>query len=263
MPTSEFRDLHRQPQILRLPNVWDVASAKLFESLGAQAIATTSAGVSWAAGYADGSKLPTSVALGTVKKLSRAVKVPLTIDIEDGYYESPSQVAELVIQLAELGVAGINIEDGKQPVDLLQAKITAIRDRLARRKLDLFINARTDVFLARLVPDADLLGESVARAKRYAEAGADGIFVPGIVDSEQIRSLVSATSLPLNVLAWQGLPDAAHLKQLGVARLSAGSSIAAAVWGHAARLAKEFLETGDSQKIKGQISFEKMQDLFG
>ena len=262
MSASNFRALHTQPEVLRLPNVWDIASAKLFESVGAPAIATTSAGVSWASGYADGSKLPPSVVLDTAKKLSRAVKVPLTVDIEDGYYESPSQVAELVTKLAEFGVAGINIEDGRKSADLLQAKITAIRDRLVERRLDLFINARTDVFLARLVRDSELLGESIARTKQYAQAGADGIFVPGIVDPGHIRSLVLATPLPLNVLAWQGLPDATHLKQLGVARLSAGSSIAAAVWGHAAQLAHDFLETGDSSKIKGQIAFSKMQGLF-
>lgn len=261
-PASRFRALHRQSQVLRLPNAWDHASARLFENAGALAIATTSAGVSWASGYADGSRMPVSVVVDVAASIGRALKVPLTIDMEDGYSDSPIKVADLAVQLADLGVSGINLEDGNRPSELLQRKIAAIRDALERCNLDLFINARTDVYLAKLVEESALLGETVARTKRYAQAGADGIFVPGLSDSNQIRTLVEATSLPLNVLAWQGLPDAAHLGQLGVKRLSAGSSIALAIWGQAEKLAREFLEGGDSQKIVGQLPYSVMQNLF-
>jgi len=260
---SEFRKLHEKPQILRLPNAWDVGSARLFESIGALAIATTSAGVSWAAGYADGSNMPTSLVVGFAETLGRTLKVPFTVDIEDGYSDSPVSVAELALRLADAGVAGINIEDGKKPVEILQRKIAAIRDYLARNNVDVFINARTDVFLARLVKESDLLGEAIAREKRYAEVGADGIFVPGLVDKSQVAEMAAAGSLPLNVLAWKNLPNAAELQQLGVKRLSAGSSIALAMWGIAERTARQFLETGDSDKITDQLPFSAMQSLFG
>lgn len=259
---SRFRKLHEGPQVLRLPNVWDVGSARLFESLGAQAIATTSAGVSWAAGYADGSNMPTSLVVGFAETLGRLLRVPLTVDIEDGYSDSPVKVAEFALRLADAGVAGINIEDGKKPVEILQRKIAAIRDYLARNNVDLFINARTDVFLARLVKESDLLSEAATREKQYADVGADGIFVPGLVDKKQIAEMAKASSLPLNVLAWKNLPNAAELQQLGVKRLSAGSSIALAIWGNAERLGKEFLETGDSDKITDQLSYSAMQSLF-
>ncbi len=106
---SRFRNLHKKPEVLRLPNAWDVGSAKLFESIGALAIATTSAGASWSCGYADGSRMPTSVVVGFAEILGRTLKVPLSVDIEDGYSDSPVEVAELALRLADAGVAGINI----------------------------------------------------------------------------------------------------------------------------------------------------------
>src|SRR5712664_801316 len=120
--TAYFRQLHSSGQILRLPNAWDVASAKLFEALGAKAIATTSGGVAWTLGYADGNKLPAGLAIALAANLGRVLNVPLTVDIESGYFDDPAKVAELALQLVDVGVAGINIEDGGEPVELLERK---------------------------------------------------------------------------------------------------------------------------------------------
>jgi 2-methylisocitrate lyase-like PEP mutase family enzyme len=260
--TACFRELHSNGHILRLPNAWDVASAKLFESLGATAIATTSAGAAWALGYADGNKLPAGLAIALAANLGRILNVPLTIDIESGYSDDPAKVAELAMQLVDVGVAGINIEDGGGPVELLERKLWAIKDALAQYGSDLFVNARTDVFLAQLVPPSEMLNEALTRAKKYAAAGADGIFVPALAQREHIEKVVAGIELPVNLLAWRGLPDAATLERLGVKRLSAGSGIALVAWDHAERAAREFLETGQSERLTGRLPYAQMQGLF-
>jgi 2-methylisocitrate lyase-like PEP mutase family enzyme len=260
--SPSFRELHRGGSLLRLPNAWDAASATLFESLGASAIATTSAGVAWSQGWRDGSTMPVEVVVAFAANLARVLTKPLSVDIEDGYSDEPSQVAALAVRLAEAGVAGINLEDGAKPSDLLARKIEAIRAALARRGLDLFVNARTDVFLAQLAPEGQRVSETLARGQRYREAGADGLFVPALVAPEQITAVVEGVALPINLLAWSGLPDAEGLQALGVRRLSAGSGITQVIWGQAEKLAADFLQGGDSSKLAGQIAYGRMQGLF-
>jgi 2-methylisocitrate lyase-like PEP mutase family enzyme len=239
-----------------------LGSARLFESLGAPAIATTSAGTSWALGYADG-HMEAGVVVDLASRLAGMLKVPLTVDIEDGFSDDPAKVAEVALRLADVGVAGINIEDGDKPPDLLARKISVIKITLATRGMDLFINVRTDVFLSPLVPEADRVTEAIERARHYARSGADGFFVPGLMQRGQIEEVVAGVSLPLNLMAWDGLPNAATLQTLGVKRLSAGSGIAQVIWGHAAQLGRAFLETGRSETLTGQIPYPQMQALFG
>ena len=260
--TAYFRQLHSSGQILRLPNAWDVASAKLFEGLGAKAIATTSGGVAWTLGYADGNKLPAGLAIALAANLGRVLNVPLTVDVESGYSDDPAKVAELALQLVDVGVAGINIEDGREPVELLVRKIAAIKDALAKHGGDLFVNARTDVFLAQLVSPSQAVAETLTRAKKYEAAGADGIFVPAMSQREHIEQVVAHVTLPINLLTWKCLPDAANLERLGVKRLSTGTSVALMTFGHAERTAKEFLETGQSEGLTGPVSYSQMQGLF-
>jgi 2-methylisocitrate lyase-like PEP mutase family enzyme len=260
--TARFRELHRAGRILRLANVWGLASAKLIERAGASAIATTSAGVAWALGYGDGYRLPVGDAIGLAARLAQAVNVPLTIDIENGYSEVPSMVGDMVVQLATVRVAGINIEDSSKPADMLERKIGAIKDAIHRRGLDVFINARIHVYLNQLGPPPEMLAEALVRAKKYAEAGADGIFVPGLTQSEHITRLVENTALPLNLMVSDGLPDAARLEHLGVRRLSTGSAIAQVAYRHTQQTAREFLETGQIGNPKGPVSYSQMQRLF-
>ncbi len=259
---ATFRGLHANATLLRLPNAWDAASAKLFESLGATAIATTSAGVAWSQGYADGYAMPVDVVLAYAKNLVRVLQVPLSVDMEDGYSDDPAQVADLAARLAEVGVAGINLEDGRKPAQLLARKAEAIRERLAKDGLDLFVNARTDVVLARLVDEGSQVEEAIARGNLYRSAGVDGLFVPGLTDAAQIKAVVAGVALPLNLMAWGGLANATQLEALGVKRLSAGSGIPQVLWGHAAKLATDFLQGGESDKLQGQIPYGQMQSLF-
>ena len=187
-----FRTLHAQG-VLRLANAWDAGSARLIESLGAPAIATTSAGVAWARGYVDGDALPMQCLLDTAKDIARVIRVPLTVDMESGYSDDPAVVADNVVRAAETGAVGINIEDGSGPPDALCAKLSRIRDALASRGLDVYINARTDVYLRALAPPDARVAMVLERAARYREAGADGLFVPGVTQADAIGQIASST----------------------------------------------------------------------
>ncbi|WP_233839095.1 isocitrate lyase/PEP mutase family protein [Paraburkholderia sp. ZP32-5] len=257
-----FRKLHDNVVPLRLPNAWDAGSARLIESLGAQAVATTSAGFAWALGYADGRQLPTDEVVGEVRRIMRVLKVPLTVDIENGYSDDPASVARFVMQLVDLGIAGINIEDGPDDPALLEAKLAAIRDALAKSGNDLYVNARCDVFLASLVDKPLQVDESIARGKRYVSAGADGLFLPALSEPHDIEKIVAAVRAPLNVMVVPGLADAQTLGRLGVRRLSAGGAITQLVFDQTRTLAKRFLHDGESEPLGNGMAYSEIQGLF-
>ncbi len=239
--TGKFRALHARERILFLPNVWDAASAAIARSVGAEAIATTSAGVAWACGFADGDVLPRASLRFAVAAIARVCdSLPLSVDLEGGYSNDPAEVADLVVSLAEMGVAGINIEDGTSPPDTLVAKIAAIKRAARASGVDVFVNARTDVYLLEIATGDAALRESCERAKRYAHAGADGIFVP-YAEPEAIGTIAESTELPLNILACRGLPPNDALYSRGVRRLSAGSGIALWAYGTGRNAAEEFV----------------------
>jgi 2-methylisocitrate lyase-like PEP mutase family enzyme len=256
-----FRRLHRGSAPLVLPNAWDAGSAALIESLGAQAIATTSAGVCWARGYPDGDTLPVDELVAAARAMARVVRVPLSVDMESGYSNEPSAVAELAARLNDVGAVGINIEDGTQAPELLCRKIEAIRGRTGP---GLFINARVDVVL-RSIAKRDAAVEAVCRrAEGYRAAGCDGIFVPGLAELASMAAIAQAIApLPLNVMLLPGLSNPALLHEHGVRRLSAGSSLSLAAMSHAARLTKELL-AGNGEALYGPagVGYGAMNALF-
>jgi len=259
---AAFRRLHQGSKILLLANCWDAGSARLTESLGARAVATTSAGVAWALGYPDGDKLPLDLLVTAVERITRAVALPLSVDMEGGYGKTPKAVGAAVGRIIAAGAVGMNIEDGSGSPDLLCRKIAQVKQTAKRKRVDFFVNARTDIYLRGLVPEAKRVAETLARAKRYRDAGADGLFVPGLTDPAAIRTIASEAGLPLNLLAWQGLAPAAELEKLGVRRLSAGSGIAEAAWGRAAKLAKDFLRDGESNPLsEGAMEYGEINAL--
>jgi 2-methylisocitrate lyase-like PEP mutase family enzyme len=259
-----FHRLHEGPEPLLLPNAWDAGSARLMESLGAKAVATTSAGVAWTHGYPDGDVLPVRMLVSTIVAIARAVRVPLTVDVEGGYSDDPAAVEETVARIVEAGAVGINIEDGASSPDLLCLKIERAMRAGQHFGIDLFVNARTDVYLHGLAPEDKRVAETLSRAKLYRNAGASGIFVPGVRDAGEIKAIAADAGLPLNVMAWPGLPAAAELAQLGVRRLSAGGGIAQALWGKAATLAGDFLKTGRSEPLgEGAMPYPTVNALFG
>ena len=234
-----FRSLHLASEPLLLPNAWDAGSAALIESLGAKAIATTSAGLCWARGYADGGSLPAEELVAAAQSIARVVRVPLSVDMESGYSGDPRAVADLAVRLADIGAVGINIEDGAEPPELLIGKIEAIRRAAGP---GLFINARTDVLLRSLATGDAALDAVCRRSASYLAAGCDGIFVPGLADLNAMATIARAiVPRPLNVMLLPKLPALTVLHQHGVRRLSAGSALAQAALGHVAKLTSQFL----------------------
>ncbi|HKW45496.1 MAG TPA: isocitrate lyase/phosphoenolpyruvate mutase family protein [Candidatus Eremiobacteraceae bacterium] len=259
--STSLRYLHRRDHILVLPNAWDPASAAVFETLGAEAIATTSAGFAWANGCSDGEILPRRMLLDGVAAIARVTKIPLTVDVEGGYSDDPVEVADLIRSLLGATRAdGINIEDGDDAPALLENKIRAIRQTAEQCGADLFINARVDVYLKDLVDREHALEATLERAARYEVAGCDGIFVPGVSDAREIAAVVRSTALPVNVLAWPGLPTLDDLRKLGVRRLSAGSAIALRAFDFARTLGADFLARG-AAAIPFETSILKSADL--
>jgi len=259
---AEFRRLHKGPKILVLANCWDAGSARLIESLGARAMATTSAGVAWALGYPDGDALPLDLLVASVAGMTRVIKVPLTVDMEGGYGKTPKAVGAAVGRIIMAGAIGMNIEDGNASPELLCRKITEAKRTAKRLGVNFFVNARTDVYLRELVPPAQRVAETLARAKRYRDAGADGLFVPGAAQAVEIRSISDGAGLPVNLLAWPGLAPSVELQKLGVRRLSAGSAIPQVAAATALAKAKAFLRDGDSGPLReGAMTYGELNTL--
>jgi 2-methylisocitrate lyase-like PEP mutase family enzyme len=250
-----FARLHKPGEPLLLPNAWDVASAVTIAAAGAKAIATTSAGVAWSLGVPDGAELGAELAATAVARIAAAVDVPVSADIEAGYED----LAATVSAVLRAGAVGVNIEDSRAGVLLAPAE-QAGRLRQARAVADdaglpLWINARTDVFLA----GSGRLDEALARSAAYAEAGADSLFVPGLVDPAGIAAL-AAGPLPVAVMAWPGAPSAAELAAAGAVRISLGSAIAQAAYQVAARAAAELLNDGTYASIADSIDYGTMNN---
>ena len=215
-----FKALHQQSEPLILTNVWDAASAAIIQASGARAIATSSAALAWSLGYPDGQALPKAALLDAVNNILRLSRVPVTIDIESGYSQDPDEVAAFVAQLAELGVAGINIEDGSAGVAEMVAKIKAIRAH--PRCQGLFINARTDVYLLGLASGDAAVAMTIDRLTQYQAAGADGGIFPGANQVETAKRLSAAVDMPLNFMLLNEQMDIDELFGAGVQRFSTG-----------------------------------------
>ena len=261
-----LRALHAQPPLV-LANAWDAGSAVAIEAAGAKAIATTSAGVSWAAGVADAGGLSRAAALDALRRIVAAVSVPVSADIESGYGATAEEVAFTIDEVLAAGAVGVNLEDSPGPrgAPLLEPDVQAERLAAARHAaqaagVDLCINARTDTYLAAIGTASERLGATMARAERYAAAGADVLFVPGVVDPEVIRALVSGP-LPINVMAGPGAPTVAELAALGVARISVGSAVAQAAYGVAAAATRELLGSGTYGALENAIGYGELNDL--
>jgi 2-methylisocitrate lyase-like PEP mutase family enzyme len=261
-----LRDLHAQPPLV-LPNAWDPGSAVAIEAAGAKAIATTSAGVSWAVGVPDGGGLGRSAALDALRRIVASVSLPVTADIESGYGATPDEVAATVAEFIAAGAVGVNIEDspGVDGAPLLDPgaqaeRLAAAREAAKATDVDLCINARTDTYLAGVGAEDQRLADTMARAERYAAAGADVLFVPGVVDPTVIRTLVSGP-LPVNVMVYPGAPTVAELAALGVTRISVGSGVAQAAYGLAAAAARELLGTGTYESLRDAMGYGELNDL--
>ncbi|HEV2343099.1 MAG TPA: isocitrate lyase/phosphoenolpyruvate mutase family protein [Actinocrinis sp.] len=261
--------LHRRGEPLILANAWDVASARLVEEAGAKAVATTSAGVAWSLGAADGDRLGVEAAVALVARVAAAVSVPVTADIENGFAQTPSGVASTIRAVLAAGAVGVNLEDavylesGVRLRDTAQQaeRIAAAREAAAAAGVNLFINARIDTYLLAVGGPAEQLDATVARAAAFVAAGASGVFVPGVVDPATISALVSAIDAPLNILAGPSAPPIPELAALGVARISLGSSIAAAAYALVSRAAREAFGEGTYTEIGQALGYGQLNEI--
>jgi 2-methylisocitrate lyase-like PEP mutase family enzyme len=259
---ASFRALHDGDSILVLPNAWDAASARLVEAAGARAVATSSAAVAWAHGYADGEQLPTATLLAAVREIVRVVTVPVSIDLEAGYHAEPEAIGDLVAAVLAAGAVGINLEDGRGAPELLAAKIAVAKKVAARAGVDLFVNARTDVYLKDLAQGEAAVTETLRRAPIYRQAGADGLFVPAVVSPAAIGAIAEGAQLPLNVMVRPTLPSLPELSRLGVRRVSAGCAIAQAALGLARKATRELLDGSYSALYVDPIPVPELNGWF-
>jgi len=266
----QFRQLHRGPGVLILPNAWDVASARIFEDAGFPAIATTSAGIAFSLGYPDGQRIQREEMLARIGRMVRAVHVPVTADVESGYGSSPEDTVRTTRELIQVGAIGMNLEDASgrrdQPLSSLESaveKIKAAREVAVEMRAQLVINARTDVFLLPGGnPEADY-SEALRRLLAFRDAGADCVFAPGLQDAETIGRLAKAVECPLNILAGPGTPSIPELGELGVARVSIGSGAMRATLGLLRRMSEELRTSGTYSAMEGAVPYAEVNTLLG
>lgn len=236
-----FKNLHEATDLFILPNAWNAKSALLFQEKNFPAIATSSAAVANSLGYEDGEKMPFADYLFVIKRILACVRVPVTVDMEMGYGKSDEEIFTNILRLLDLGVAGINIEDSiidktnrmLKDAQLFAKTIEHIKNKLASKNSDLFINVRCDTFILNV---ENKLEETLHRLKMYEKTGADGIFLPCICTETDIAEAVSHTKLPVNVMCIPGLPGFDTLNKLGVKRVSMGPFLFNKVYAHAVDL---------------------------
>jgi 2-methylisocitrate lyase-like PEP mutase family enzyme len=222
---TKFHQLHQQEHPLILLNCWDAISAKGFENAGAPAVATTSAGIAWAMGYRDGEKIPLSLLFTIIERITQCVSIPVSVDFESGFATDNETLTNNIKKLLSLGVVGINIEDSFDErliaTEDQVKKISAIRETADTYGIPLFINARTDIYWLNCFDEKQQYWQTLHRLSAYRDAGADGIFVPGLTDSLVIENIATAIGLPVNVLSGTWLKEIK--KTRGISRISTGS----------------------------------------
>jgi 2-methylisocitrate lyase-like PEP mutase family enzyme len=257
---AAFMALHQAPEGFVLPNAWDAGSARILEQVGFPALATTSAGIAWSCGLADGGRLDRDSMLEQVGRIVAAVGVPVTADLESGY----DDVGTTVRLAVEAGAVGGNLED---QVGGVLFGIDEATDRIAAARTaapagTFVLNARTDTWFGGAT--GDVFTETVERATRYVEAGADCVFVPGVVEEDDIRRLAAAVPAPLNVVAGlASVTDAHTLFSLGVRRVSLGGSLARAAYSYLERAGRELLDSGTLGFLDGAMPYADLQSRFG
>ncbi len=229
-----FKELHYQNSPLLICNVWDVPSAKLAEKLNFQAMGTSSAAIAATLGYADGEQMAFKELERVVRSIKSTTTLPLSVDLEAGYSQKPHKITDHIKCLYDLGVAGLNIEDSVVDENrhimegaVFAGRLGEIKNLMERQHIDMFLNVRTDTYV---IPHAEPLKETLERIPLYQSSGADGIFVPGLQKTVEIRAVVESTSLPINLMCMPELPDFDNLKEIGVKRLSMGNFLFEAMY---------------------------------
>lgn len=267
---KEFHEMHSSNQILILPNAWDAGGAVIFEKEGFAAIGTTSAGISYSLGVSDGEFISIDDVLDTVTKIQKRITIALSVDCERGYGKTNEEIVQNIKAIIQAGAVGINIEDGlSSNCELInideQCKI--IEDICTlKNELDInfVINARTDAFWLKIgETKEEQLSLSIKRANRYLKAGADCVFVPGVLTKADIEILVHHIHGPVNIIATPTSPNIQELQELGVSRVSLGSGPVRASLAIIKNIANEIIKEGTFHNMyKTTIAYDKANYLF-
>ena len=263
---AKFRDLHASGCFV-IPNPWDVGSARYLQRLGFQALATTSAGFAFARGVPDGAA-PLAEMLEHIGEMVAATDLPVNADFGNGFADAPERVAENVRACIETGVAGLSIEDatGNRGAPLYDFELAVDRMRAARAAIDgsgtgVLLTGRAECYLVR---HRDAFEESLRRLRAYGEAGADVLYAPGVTKREEIAAVVEAVQpKPVNLLVSSaaGL-TVSEVAEMGVRRISVGSSLARAAWSGFVKAAKEIAENGTFEGFRGLTPYEELNEVF-
>ncbi|HEX3410384.1 MAG TPA: isocitrate lyase/phosphoenolpyruvate mutase family protein [Stellaceae bacterium] len=264
-----FRNKHRGPRLLLLPNAWDAMSARVFVAAGFDAIATTSGGVAWSLGYADGEQTPWAEVVAATARIVGAARAAVTADIEAGYGETPDAVMRSVAEIIGAGAVGVNLEDGtphgpipiRSPADAAD-RIRAAREAAKAAGVPIVINGRTDLYLRNIGDEASRFDETVERGRAYLAAGADCVYPIGLRDPATMGRLVQALGAPININVRAGSPSVAELEALGVARASTASQMALMAMSMTRQITDELRATGRFDTLAPAVSQADAQRLF-
>jgi 2-methylisocitrate lyase-like PEP mutase family enzyme len=263
-----FRAMHLGPRLLLLANAWDAMSARLIAEAGFPAIATTSGGVAWALGYADGEAAPWDEIVAATGRMARAVTVPVTADIEAGFGDTPEAVGRSIGQIIGAGAVGVNLEDGMRgavPIRTVEdaaARIRAAREAARAAGVPIVINARTDLYIKHIGDEANRFEEAVVRSRAYLAAGADCFYPIGLRDPATIGRLTKAVGAPVNINVRAGHPSVPELEALGVRRASTATAVTLVAADLIRNIARGLLETGRFDAVSPKIGHPEMQQLF-
>lgn len=265
---EKFHALHHSGETLLLFNVWDCLSAKIAEQAGFPAVATSSAGVAWANGRADGEQLPPQQAVEAIQRIAAVVQVPVTADIEGGYFKKDiNAFCNFINQIIDAGAVGINLEDGNghsENLNSIKLQTTLIQAAKAcgrKKGINLFVNARTDSMLLSKNTD-EKIRLCIERAQAFTLAGADGIFIPFVKDMDTVAHLKSGISLPLNILLTETL-NLTELEKLKVNRVSTGARPIMAIAGQIKKIATSLKQNKDIQSLfTSETSYAELNNWF-
>jgi 2-methylisocitrate lyase-like PEP mutase family enzyme len=258
---ARFQELHRRDSLFVMPNPWDVGSARLLEALGFEALATTSAGLAWALGKLD-QTVTRDELVAHVATLTAATSLPLNVDSERCFPDDPGGVAETARMLADAGAAGFSIEDynpatgGMDDVGTAAERVAVAADAAHALAEPLVLTARAENHI-RSVDDLD---DTIARLVAYRDAGADCVYAPGLASIDQVKAVVDAVQIPVNVLALPGGPSTRELEGIGVRRVSTGGLLASAAYGALVSGARELLADGTSEYGKAGVPRDLLND---
>jgi 2-methylisocitrate lyase-like PEP mutase family enzyme len=257
---NQLHQLHHNNELLILPNIWNPLGAKLLEEIGYKAVATASASIAYANGYQDGENISFDELIFILKRIVKSVNIPVTADVESGYAPNNSLLKENIKRLINTGIAGINFEDSRHDEQKLfskeeqSEKINIIKKTASENGSNLFINARTDVFIKQNdLSKEEKLAEAIERGKAYKNAGADCFYPIFLKEKEGIETIMKEVLLPVNILMVPGIPDFSALKEMGVARISLGPGFLKFAINSMKNIAEKLLKYEGMEEITGNL----------